>query len=142
MKNKRFSYRPNATSYIFSKQIALLFKNASFLKHIFLNLIVHQKAKRSLSSIHSSHVVNFNTIRINTNTSAITPMNNVITANIGNNTSNNVSLLQPRPETLAVLSKDSFAEKCARKQEDGQQQQPIEKVPAQIPFIEDDYDEV
>lgn len=83
-------------------------------------------------------------------------MNNVITANISNNTSN-VSILQPRPETLAVLSKDSFAEKCARtpcskpepkerpvtvqqKQEEGQQ--PTEKAPAQIPFIEDDYDEV
>lgn len=84
-------------------------------------------------------------------------------ANTSNNSSlSNVNLLQPRPETLAVLSKDSFAEKYARTpsllksdkeperkeqknnegQQQQQQQQPSEKAPAQIPFIEDDYDEV
>ncbi len=63
--------------------------------------------------------------------------------------------LQPRPETLAVLSVDLFAEKCAQRparfspkltdktETDGLiKTQTDECDPSQIPYIEDDFDEV
>ncbi len=68
--------------------------------------------------------------------------------------------MRPRPETLAVLSTDDFSEKCSlnrkrspstkdesskkleSKIEQEQPKQPCKTAPAQIPFIEDDYEEV
>jgi len=58
--------------------------------------------------------------------------------------------LQPRPETLAVLSVDSFAEKCTIRPiklslastEIENKKVDQKSDPSQIPYIEDDFDEV
>ena len=103
----------------------------------------------------------------NNNKNSITPTSTPVIPLTTVATTTELKDLQPRPETLAVLSRDMFAEKCAQRsspkksskapsKQDLNKAESIESIqvdkklmdekvtppPVQIPFIEDEFDEV